>query len=45
MEAENANPAVYAPLDLERLKQERDKNRKTDERYPIDALEVYEMFR
>lgn len=47
MEAENANPRVYTPLNLEELKAARDASRKkdTEERDPIDALEVYEMIR
>merc|ERR1711991_1016749 len=45
MDVDNANPTVHAPLDLDRLKAERDKARGESGRDPIDALEVYEMIR
>ncbi len=42
---ENPNPEIHQPLDLAKLKAERDRVRGPDERDPIDALEVYEMVR
>ncbi len=46
MEPENPNPEVHQPLDLAKLKSERDLARGgSAERDPIDALEVYEMVR
>ena len=37
MDVDNANPTVHAPLDLDRLKAERDKARGESGRDPIDV--------
>ena len=37
MEAENANPRVFQPLDLEELKARRNRERPSQDREPIDV--------